>query len=264
MRHTLQNLKPQIKRLAYLKTGNRIRTAIINEMGHCGISEDVIQDYMDQRAALEQVPGENIGQFSIDDWIDYSPCDGQLDNSCLIPAKWRAMDRKEVTAPKIEGLNYFPEDDALIEKAQMAHQLRLEEAADARRMEVEPILPKPEPMPEPDPATKLVYTTPSNAMKVMQDVARHFGITVEGLQSPSRREVFVNARGAAIRLLRERSAVTYSYPRLAQIFGGRDHSTILHAWRSFDVYAKRDPRVFEIYEKLGGKMTKEEALNAPA
>ena len=99
-------------------------------------------------------------------------------------------------------------------------------------------------------------------MKVMQDVARHFGVTVEDLQSPSRREVYVNARGAAIRLLRERSSVTYSYHRLARIFGGRDHSTIVYAWRSFGVLVKRDPRVFEIYENLGGKMTREEALNA--
>ena len=260
MRHTLQNLKPQINRLSYLKTGNRIRPAIINEIGHCGISEDVIQDYMDQRAALEQVPGENIGEFSLCDWIDYSPCDGQLDNNRAIPAKWRAMDRKEVTAPKIEGLNYFPEDDALIEKAQRAHQLRLEEAAEARRIEREARLSKPVTRPAPKPA----FAPPAPAMKVMQDVARHFGVTVEDLQSPSRREVYINARGAAIRLLRERSSVTYSYHRLAQIFGGRDHSTIVHAWRSFDVYAKRDPRVFEVYEKLGGKMTKEEALNASA
>ena len=69
MRQTLQGLKPRIDRLSYLKTGNRIRTAIINETGHCDISEDVIQGYMDKKAEQDRPKKRHCQDSVIGDHI---------------------------------------------------------------------------------------------------------------------------------------------------------------------------------------------------
>ena len=59
--------------------------------------------------------------------------------------------------------------------------------------------------------------------------ASYFGLTVEDLCGSSRSRVLVNARQIAMYLCRE--LTDQSLPKIGQAFGGRDHTTVMHAER---------------------------------
>ncbi|MDT0307034.1 chromosomal replication initiator protein DnaA [Streptomyces sp. DSM 44917] len=60
-------------------------------------------------------------------------------------------------------------------------------------------------------------------------VADYFGLTVEDLQGSSRSRILVTARQIAMYLCRELTDL--SLPKIGQHFGGRDHTTVMHADR---------------------------------
>jgi chromosomal replication initiator protein len=62
---------------------------------------------------------------------------------------------------------------------------------------------------------------------IMQEVADYFSLTVEDLCSPSRSRQLVTARQIAMYLARELTEM--SLPRIGKAFGGRDHTTVMHA-----------------------------------
>ena len=65
------------------------------------------------------------------------------------------------------------------------------------------------------------------ASLVLEETARYFGLSVDDLVSPSRSRPLTTARHVAMYLLRECTAM--SYVRIGELFGGRDHTTVLHA-----------------------------------
>jgi chromosomal replication initiator protein len=65
--------------------------------------------------------------------------------------------------------------------------------------------------------------------QIMASTADYFGVTVEDLRGHSRSRVLVNARQVAMYLCRELTDL--SLPRIGQAFGGRDHTTVMHADR---------------------------------
>jgi chromosomal replication initiator protein len=60
--------------------------------------------------------------------------------------------------------------------------------------------------------------------------AKYFQLKVTELRSPSRRRAIVTARGIAIYLARELTGL--SLEKVGAAFGGRDHTTILHSFRT--------------------------------
>jgi chromosomal replication initiator protein len=62
---------------------------------------------------------------------------------------------------------------------------------------------------------------------IMEEVAAYFSLTVEDLCSPSRSRQLVTARQIAMYLARELTDL--SLPRIGKAFGGRDHTTVMHA-----------------------------------
>ena len=54
-----------------------------------------------------------------------------------------------------------------------------------------------------------------------------FGWTVEDLCGKSRRRPLVTARQIGMYVMRE--LTDFSYPRIAEAFGGRDHTTVMYA-----------------------------------
>jgi chromosomal replication initiator protein len=64
---------------------------------------------------------------------------------------------------------------------------------------------------------------------IMAQTAAYYGLTIEDLQGSSRSRVLVTARQIAMYLCRELTEL--SLPKIGQLFGGRDHTTVMHAER---------------------------------
>ena len=62
---------------------------------------------------------------------------------------------------------------------------------------------------------------------IQQTVAQHYGFKVAELSSKSRKAKLVRARQVAIYLARE--LTKKSLPELGELFGGRDHATVIYA-----------------------------------
>ncbi|MEU1603998.1 chromosomal replication initiator protein DnaA [Micromonospora matsumotoense] len=67
------------------------------------------------------------------------------------------------------------------------------------------------------------------ADQIMVSTSEYFGVSLEDLRGHSRSRVLVNARQVAMYLCRELTDL--SLPRIGQAFGGRDHTTVMHADR---------------------------------
>jgi chromosomal replication initiator protein len=65
------------------------------------------------------------------------------------------------------------------------------------------------------------------ASSVIAQTAAYFGLTIEDLCGTSRSRVLVTARQIAMYLCRELTDL--SLPKIGQQFGGRDHTTVMHA-----------------------------------
>ena len=67
------------------------------------------------------------------------------------------------------------------------------------------------------------------ASTIMAATASYFSLTIDDLCGTSRSRVLVNARQIAMYLCRELTEL--SLPKIGQTFGGRDHTTVMHADR---------------------------------
>jgi chromosomal replication initiator protein len=63
--------------------------------------------------------------------------------------------------------------------------------------------------------------------KVIQIVANHFNVEVADLMGKKRIKELVYPRQVAMYLMRER--LHHSYPQIGEAFGGKDHTTVMHA-----------------------------------
>jgi len=62
---------------------------------------------------------------------------------------------------------------------------------------------------------------------IIAETAVYFGVTVDDIKGPSRSRNLTMARQIAMYLSRE--LTEHSFPQLGQHFGGRDHTTVMHA-----------------------------------
>ena len=68
---------------------------------------------------------------------------------------------------------------------------------------------------------------PRTDQQLLAEIAEHFGFSVEALCGKSRQRPLVSARQSAMYVFRELTDL--SYPAIARLFGGRDHTTVIHA-----------------------------------
>jgi chromosomal replication initiator protein len=78
--------------------------------------------------------------------------------------------------------------------------------------------------------------------------ARHFGLKLSELRSPSRQRAVVMARDIAVYLAR--SALKCSFQQIGQYFGGRDHTTVMHSWHKMEEQFGADPALRHEVEKI--------------
>lgn len=97
-----------------------------------------------------------------------------------------------------------------------------------------------------------VGTDVPGVREIIKKVARYFGLTVAELTGPSRRQTTVLARDTAIFLTRQLRKD--SFERIGTYFGGRDHSTVMHAFQKLS--KKRhdslvNAAIVELVQRLG-------------
>jgi len=68
---------------------------------------------------------------------------------------------------------------------------------------------------------------PRTDEQLLVEIAEHLGFEVEALRGKSRQRPLVQARQTAMYVFRELTDL--SYPAIARLFGGRDHTTVIHA-----------------------------------
>jgi chromosomal replication initiator protein len=68
---------------------------------------------------------------------------------------------------------------------------------------------------------------PRTDEQLLVEIADHLGFEVEALRGKSRQRPLVQARQTAMYVFRELTDL--SYPAIARLFGGRDHTTVIHA-----------------------------------
>jgi chromosomal replication initiator protein len=83
-------------------------------------------------------------------------------------------------------------------------------------------------------------------------VAKYFNVKSPDLRSPSRKQSIVRARGVAIFLARKH--LGESLDRIGQQFGGRDHTTILHALRTTESQLTADPIIERAVREIEGNL----------
>ncbi|HSJ46785.1 MAG TPA: chromosomal replication initiator protein DnaA [Euzebyales bacterium] len=83
---------------------------------------------------------------------------------------------------------------------------------------------------------------------IMSQTADYFGLTLDDLCSTSRTRQLVNARQIAMYLTRELTDL--SLPKIGQAFGGRDHTTVIHATNKIGGLMQERHAIFDQVQEL--------------
>lgn len=83
---------------------------------------------------------------------------------------------------------------------------------------------------------------------IQKVTADYFGLKVADLKSDKRLKAFVQARQIAVWLCRDMT--TASYPDIGSRFGGKDHSTVIHAAKKIDKLLAEDANLSKTIEEL--------------
>lgn len=83
---------------------------------------------------------------------------------------------------------------------------------------------------------------------IQKCAAEYFGLKVADLKSEKRVKAFVLARQVAIWLCRDMTAA--SYPDIGSRFGGKDHSTVIHAVKKIDKMLADDANLNKMIKEL--------------
>ena len=83
---------------------------------------------------------------------------------------------------------------------------------------------------------------------ILEATAKMFGFTVEELEGKSRRRPLVTARQIGMYVCRELTDL--SYPAIAREFGGRDHTTVIHAVEKIGALMKERRQIYDQVTEL--------------
>lgn len=94
--------------------------------------------------------------------------------------------------------------------------------------------------------------------RIREMTADHYGVTVEDLVSKRKHRVIVRPRQVAMYFCKV--LTPRSYPEIGRFFGGRDHSTVIHAYRQVGNLLTRGGEFKEKADELWSKITDAEPL----
>ena len=89
---------------------------------------------------------------------------------------------------------------------------------------------------------------------IMEAVARQYGLHADDLASDKRHPRLVLARQIAMYVCRRNLGL--SYPELGRAFGGKDHSTVIHAVKKIEKMLVNDKNVHKLVASIAAKVEK--------
>jgi chromosomal replication initiator protein len=89
---------------------------------------------------------------------------------------------------------------------------------------------------------------PVTAKVILETTSKMFGFPVEELQGKSRRRPLVTARQIGMYVCREMTDL--SYPAIAREYGGRDHTTVIHAVEKIGALMKERRQIYDQVTEL--------------
>jgi len=98
------------------------------------------------------------------------------------------------------------------------------------------------------------HQQPLSIARIQQLVGEHFSLTVPELTAANRTQGVVHARQIAMYLCRE--LLNASFPSIARAFGGKDHSTVIHACTKIR-NGMNDNAIQALINELGAKLRSE-------
>ncbi|MDQ6837618.1 MAG: chromosomal replication initiation protein DnaA, partial [Actinomycetota bacterium] len=88
---------------------------------------------------------------------------------------------------------------------------------------------------------------------ILDTTAEMFGMTIEDLTGKSRSRPLVTARQISMYVFRQMT--DFSYPAIGREFGGRDHTTVIHAVDKIGTLMKQRRAIFDqvtaLMQRLG-------------
>ena len=95
---------------------------------------------------------------------------------------------------------------------------------------------------------------PITPQVILQATADMFDFTVEDIKGKSRRRPLVTARQIGMYVFRE--VTDLSYPAIAREFGGRDHTTVMHAVDKIKALMKERRQIYDQVSELVQRIRK--------
>lgn len=97
-------------------------------------------------------------------------------------------------------------------------------------------------------------STPLTIDKIKKITAEYYNLRTEELSSKKKTQQLALARQIAMYLSREQTS--QSLPKIGDAFGGRDHTTVMHACQKISRQREVDPRMDQVIMELMGKIEK--------
>jgi chromosomal replication initiator protein len=94
-----------------------------------------------------------------------------------------------------------------------------------------------------------------DAETIIRKVGEHFGVQVAQIKGKRRDKALVTARQVAMHLVREMTSA--SLPEIGRQFGGKDHTTVIHACTKIKAGIKEDPQLAHSVRELMESMQQE-------
>ncbi len=99
------------------------------------------------------------------------------------------------------------------------------------------------------PPTEQVEASPELVMKIITET---FNVSVEELKSSSRKREISTARQVAMYLVRQHTDL--SLPKIGEVFGGKDHTTVMYSCEKMTQLKEKDPEMAKTLRELSDRI----------